>query len=179
MSAELLVELLGGAHGVLAGHGVGDEEDLLRREQALERLQLLHELLVDVQAAGGVHDDHVAAAVDGLAARFLGQALDRRGVGFAHLAFVEVRLHRLGDDLQLLARRRAVDVHAHQQRTAAALLQPGRELARGGGLAGALQAGHQNDGGRLRGEPELGSVFAQERDQLVAHDLDDLLGGGE
>ncbi len=33
--------------------------------------------------------------------------------------------------------------------------------------------------GRLRGEFEAGRVFAQQRDQLVADDLDDLLGGRE
>ena len=48
-----------------------------------------------------------------------------------------------------------------------------------GGFAGALQAGHQNDRGRLRGEFEARRVFAEQRDQLVAHDLDDLLGGRE
>ena len=61
----------------------------------------------------------------------------------------------------------------------AALLEPVRQLARGGGLAGALQAGHQDHGGRLRGKLQLGGVLAQEVDQLVAHDLDDLLGGRE
>jgi len=36
---------------------------------------------------------------------------------------------------------------------------------------------HQNDCGRLRGEFETRRILAQHRDQLVAHDLDDLLGG--
>ena len=36
--AEALVEVLGGVDGVLAGHGVGDEEDLLRVEQLFELL---------------------------------------------------------------------------------------------------------------------------------------------
>ncbi len=78
---QLVVELLGGVDGVLSGHGVGHEQDLLRVQQALERLHLVHQLLVDVQAAGGIDDQHVAAAVDGLAARFLGQPLDGGGVG--------------------------------------------------------------------------------------------------
>ena len=56
-----------------------------------------------------------------------------------------------------------------------AILQPVRQLAGGGGLAGTLQAGHEHDGGRLRGELQLGRVFAENLDQFVAHDLDDLL----
>ena len=39
--------------------------------------------------------------------------------------------------------------------------------------------GHENDGGRLRGEFEARGVFAEERDQFVADDLDDLLAGRE
>ncbi len=60
-----------------------------------------------------------------------------------------------------------------------ALLQPVRQLARGGGFAGTLQARHQHDGRRLRGELQLGRVFAEDVDQFVANDLDHLLGGRE
>ena len=88
---ELVVEFLGGVDGVLAGHGVGDEEDFLRIQQPLERLHLVHQLLVDVQAAGGVDDEHVATAVDGFAARFFRQALDRGGVRLRR-----PRLHKAG-----------------------------------------------------------------------------------
>ena len=42
-----------------------------------------------------------------------------------------------------------------------------------------MQTGHQNHRGRLRGEFEARRVLAQERNQLVADDLDDLLGGRE
>ena len=61
----------------------------------------------------------------------------------------------------------------------AALLEPLGEFAGGGGFAGALQAGHQDDGGRLGGEFEAGGVRAEDGDELVVDDLDDLLGGGE
>ena len=88
---ELVVELLGGVDGILAGHGIGDEENFLRIQQPLERLHLVHQLLVDVQAAGGVDDEHVAAAVDGFAARFFRQALDRGGVRLRR-----PRLHKAG-----------------------------------------------------------------------------------
>ena len=54
-------------HGVLPGHGVGHEQDLHRIELLLQLLQLHHQLVVDVQAAGGIHQQHVAPAVDRLA----------------------------------------------------------------------------------------------------------------
>jgi len=39
--------------------------------------------------------------------------------------------------------------------------EPRGKLAGGGGFAGALEAGHKDDGGRLRGEFEAGRVFAE------------------
>jgi hypothetical protein len=60
-----------------------------------------------------------------------------------------------------------------------ALLEPGGQLARGGGLAGALQAGHENDSGRLGSKFEAGRIFAEHSNELVVHDLDHLFGGRE
>jgi hypothetical protein len=56
---------------VLAGHGVGDEEDFAGVELLFELLHLAHQLLVDVQAASGIDDEHVAAHVACLAAGLL------------------------------------------------------------------------------------------------------------
>ena len=53
------------------------------------------------------------------------------------------------------------------------------ELAGGGGFAGALEAGHEDDAGRLRGGLEAGGVLAEDVDEFVVDDLDDLLGGRE
>ncbi len=100
--------------------------------------------------------------------------------GFALLvAFVEFCLDGFGDDFELLACGGAVDVDRDEHGAVTALLEPCGQLAGGGGFAGALQAGHQNDRGRLRGEFEAGRIFAEHGDQLVAHDFDHLLGGGE
>ena len=154
------MELVGGVDRVLSGHGVGDEEDLLRVEEFLQRLHLLHQLLVDVEAAGGVHDEHVAAGVHRFTPRFFGQPFDRRSVCFSNFALVNLRLDRLRHNCQLLARGRAIDVHGNQQRTMAAVLEPVRQLARGRGLAGTLQASHQHHGRRLRGKLHPNRVFA-------------------
>ena len=64
------VECLGGVDGVLAGHGVGDEEDFGGVEELLERGHLVHERGVDLVAAGGVDDEDVAAEAGGLALGF-------------------------------------------------------------------------------------------------------------
>ena len=179
--SETSMKVLRGVDGVLAGHGVGDEEDLLRAEELFEALHLGHQIFVDVEAAGGVDDERVAAHDDGFAAGFFGKALNKRGAGGLALlvAFVEARLDLLGDDFELLARGGAVDVDRDEHGTVTALLEPGGQLAGGGGFAGALQAGHENDRGRLGGEVEARGVFAEQGDELVADDLDDLLGGRE
>ncbi len=47
---------------VLAGHAVDDEQRLDRLERGGELAHLLHHLLVHVQAARGVHEQHVVEA---------------------------------------------------------------------------------------------------------------------
>ena len=74
--AELLVELVGRFHRVLPGHGVGHEQDFDRIQQCLQLLQLVHQLIVDVQAAGGIDQQNVAAGVRPL--RGAPSAPDRR-----------------------------------------------------------------------------------------------------
>ena len=70
----------------------------------------------------------------------------------------------------------AVDVDGDQHRPVAGLLEPLGELAGGGRLTGALQPGHEDDAGRLGGLLEACGVLAEDVDQLVVDDLDDLLG---
>ena len=66
--AEPLMKFVGGFDGVLAGHGVGDEENFGGVERFLEFGELLHQLFVNVLAAGGVNQDDVAAGLHGFAA---------------------------------------------------------------------------------------------------------------
>ena len=47
----------------LAGHRVGDQQDLGRADLALQLFQLLHHGVVDLQAAGGVDEDRILALV--------------------------------------------------------------------------------------------------------------------
>ncbi len=110
------MELIGGAHRILPGHGVGDEQNLRGIQQLLQRLHLVHQVVVNVEAAGGVDDQHVTAGNDGFAARFLHQSLDRlrelRGrVRLAHFTFVDLSLDGLRHNFQLLAGRGTINVH--------------------------------------------------------------------
>jgi len=136
-------------------------------------------LVVDVQAACGIDDEHVAAGEDGLTPGFFHQTFNRRRVSLADRSFVDVTLDRLCDNLQLLTGRGTVDVDRNQQGTMPARLEPVCQLARSRGLAGALKPGHQHDRGRLRGELHARRVLAKNLDQFVAHNLDDLLARGE
>ena len=77
---EAVVEGLGGVDGVLAGHGVGDEEDLGGVCFGLQlRTHFVHEGFVDAEAAGGVDDEDVVAEVAGFAEGFFGEAEDVGG----------------------------------------------------------------------------------------------------
>jgi hypothetical protein len=58
---EALVERIGDVDRVLTGHRVEDEEDVVRAGALVDVLELLHQGLVDREAAGGVVDDDVAA----------------------------------------------------------------------------------------------------------------------
>jgi hypothetical protein len=80
------------------------------------------------------------------------------------------------DDLQLLHGVGALEVAGDEQRRVALRLEVLRELAGERGLAGALQAG-QHDHGRGRlGEAQDAGLAAEDADELLVDDLDDLLG---
>ena len=79
--------------------------------------------------------------------------------------------------LELIDRRRAIDIGRHQQGVALFAAQLQSELAAGRGLARTLKAA-QHDRDRRAGCQVEGVVasLAHERGQFVAHDLDNLLG---
>ena len=137
---------------------------------------LLHQFGVDAQPAGGVDDDHVVQPALRLGDRGPGH---RDGITHPvpRLGGEDVHPGPLPDDLQLVDRVRTLQVGRHEQRRVALALQPEGELAGQGRLAGALQAGQHHDGGRSLGEPERTGLAAEDADQFVVDDLDDLLGG--
>ena len=119
--SETSMKIECGVDGVLAGHGVGYEEDFLRVEELFEALHFLHQLFVDVKTACGIDDERVKAEVAGFASRFARQALDECGAGLLafEVAFVDFGVNGFGDDFELLAGGGTVDVNGDEKRTAA------------------------------------------------------------
>lgn len=73
---ELFVKSFGGIDGVLAGHGVDDEVDLMGGEGAIDLAKLVHQVIVDVEATCGIEDEHIGT---GLSGGFMGVAADFDG----------------------------------------------------------------------------------------------------
>ena len=173
--ADLAVELAGAPDGVLPRHGVGDVEQVRGLRDVLDGDQFAHQLVVDVQAAGGVDDDHVAAGVAGF---------DEGAARARHRVEIAGRIEHphtglAGDDRELFDGGRAAHVGRDDQRELALFGQHPRQLAGGGRLARALQAEHEDDlRARTAGRKAAPGV-AEEREQFVADDLDDLLVGAE
>src|SRR3954467_10193261 len=167
-----LGELLGDVDRVLAGHRVDDEQDVVRLDRPADVDELLHELGVDVQAAGGVDDEDVLAVHLRLVER-PPRDVDRRAVG---ALLVDVGAD-LGAELdELVDRGRAVHVaRRHRDRRAVLGLQVAGELGARRRLARALEAGHEDHGRRARRERDAHRGAAHQRGELLVDDLDDLL----
>ncbi len=82
---------------VLAGHGIDDHEDLVGPDGGLDRLGLVHHLLVDMQPSRRVDDDDVTHGGDGL---FDGRLGDGHGIA---------ALCRVDRDVEFLAERHRAD----------------------------------------------------------------------
>ena len=173
---QRVAEGLGGVGRVLAGHGVDHEQGFGRIHRRVQGLDLGHHRFVDGQAAGGIDqqyvDERLAGIVDGGA-----------DDGFRLLVGAgreEQHAHLLGQGLQLLDRGRTVDVgRDHHHLLLALFLQVLGQLADRGGLAGALQARHQDDGRGGHVEVQVAGFGAHDRGQFVAHHLDQGLARGQ
>ena len=138
----------------------------------MQLADLGHQLLVDREPAGRVDEEHVEV----VALRMVeGRGGDgERRIGRARREPLGTRLAR--HRLQLFDGGRAVHVGRDGEHLLASPLdQVLGQLGRGRGLAGALQAGHQDDRRRLRGEVELGDAIAHGRCELAADDADQRL----
>ncbi len=164
-----------GVDGVLAGQRVGDEQCLMRVGRGLDLRHLVHQLVVDRGAAGRVEHDHVVTAE----ARRLDRAPcdlhdvlpgDDRQSGNAGLASEHGKLLHGG--------RPAGVERGHQHTLALPVGEALGDLRRRRGLAGALQAHHQDGHGRHRVERNRFGLGAERLDQRVVHDLHDHLAGG-
>ena len=173
---QAIVEALRDLDRVLTDHRVDDEEDVLGLGLLLDVGELLHQLLVDRETAGGVVDDDVAAELPRLALR-LRADVDRR-----RARDVEDRdVDALAEHLELLHRRRTLHVGSDEQRLLVLLLlEVARELRARRRLSGALEADHHDAGRPLVGEHDRRAVRGRhEVDELVVADLGELVAGGD
>ena len=165
--ADAAVELAGALDRVLPGHRVGDVEQVRRLHGVLDRLQLDHQVVVDVQPAGGVDDDGVVALGPGLGQRARWRAPPGPSCP-ARYTFTPACSPTISSCWMAAGRRTSVDTITG---LLALTLQPAPELARRGRLARTLQAEQQHDA-RLRRVLRQAALGAgKERQQLVADDL--------
>jgi hypothetical protein len=142
---QRVVERLGGVDGILAEHRIDHEQRFGGLQFGVQRGDLLHHRLVDTQTAGRIDDQHVVVV--------LARPVER-GARDVDRLLVGLRREEIAptcSDTVLSWAIAAGDTRRTRPSAPSFLvfLQPLGQLARGGGLAGALQAGHQDDGGRL------------------------------
>ena len=153
----------------------GHEEGLDRLDGAGDLLDLVHHPVVQLDPTGGVDDDVRVGVADAEFEAAPGD-VDRAGPG---ALLVHGHVNLLAEGLQLGNGRRAVGVGRHQQRPSALLAEGQGQLGRASGLAGALEADHENHRRRTLRGGQTGSFTAEQFDQVVVDDLGDLLGGGD
>ena len=157
---------------LLAGGGIKHQQHLLRLDPRLEPDQLLDQRLVDLEAAGRVEDQRLPLEIR----RHL-----EGGVGdLEHVRFTPQRAHRdvelAAQRLQLVHRRRTIDVRRDEKRGTSLLLQHPGELGRAGGFPGSMKADH-HDAGPAAGKVQGSILGTEQLDQLIVDDLHDLLPG--
>jgi hypothetical protein len=169
------MELAGTLDGVLSGHGVGHVQQVAGLDGGLDRLELAHELVVDVQPAGGVHDERVEAQV----ARRCERAARARDRIQLPRRIVDAHVDLASEHRQLLDGGRPPHVGGHQEGIAPLLRQQPRQLCGGRRLAGALQAQHQHDPRLARRRRQTAWRLTEQGQQLVTDDAGDVLGRGQ
>src|SRR6266511_3685294 len=171
---DALLERQRDVHRFLAGHRVEHEQPVGGLRRRADTLELLHQLLVDVQAAGGVEDDRVGTV--------LRQPLDAvadDGDGIRAVLAVDRYLDLATELLELVDRGGALKVGGDQTGIAPLLAEQQRQLRRGRRLARSLEPGEQDHRRRTAGEGELRAAGAHQRRQLLVDGPHDLLAGSE
>ena len=106
--AEPAVELACALDGVLPGHRIGNVQQIAGARRITNRFELGHQLVVDVQPACGVDDDHVVPQVRGFRDSAF-RARDRIHLA-GRIVDANPKPRFLRDDVELLDGRRTLDV---------------------------------------------------------------------
>ena len=113
------VEAGGDVHRILTGESVYDQQNLVRADVFLELFQLIHQLLINLQSAGSIHDQYIAALVLRRFHRSFGDF--HRVGGFPHGEYRSI--HCFSNHFQLIDRRRTVHVAGTEHRFLSVLFQ--------------------------------------------------------
>jgi hypothetical protein len=167
---ESLIKMRRNIDRFLAGGGVEDEQRFLRFDEIAKADQFLDEWFVDLETASGVKDEGVAIVGFGEIERATGNFQD---VGFT-FAGEDWELKLLTKFFELVHGRRAIDVGGNEQGRSALLKEETAQFATGSCFAGAVQAHHQDATG-IAAELYAGIGRAEEFDEFVVNDFDDLL----
>src|SRR5262249_2215008 len=137
---QLVVKDLGDVHGFLADHRVDDQVDVIRLNLAVDLVQLVHQLSIDLEPAGGVENDHVEAVLFRVSDGVLAD-LDRVGC-----LRIDRDVDLLAEDLELLDGGGALQVGRDEEWATTLVAKLERQLAARGRLARPLEAAHHQDG---------------------------------
>src|SRR5215204_1079730 len=169
-------ELFGLDQSVLSCRGVDDQDRLLRRlgdrllHDAAQLGELCHEVVLGVQPAGGVDDQHVDAA----RVRRL-HGIEDDGAGVRPLLVGDHRRpDPLAPDFELVDRRRAEGVAGGDEDVTAKPLVIGGKFGDRGRLADSVDADDHDDEGNAALQnlyPAVATGALQQGDHLLAQDL--------
>ena len=133
------------------------------------------------EATRRVDDDRVVelalGLVEGRPRHLHGVATVLDPLGVAGLGREDGYAGALAVDLELLDGVRPLQVGSDQHRRLVLALQPERQLRGQGGLTGTLEAGQHDHRRRVLGVAQAAGLAAEDGDELLVDDLDDLLGG--
>src|ERR1044072_9216041 len=104
--SELAIKTDGLIHGVLPGHRVGDEENLMRSDGIFDGAQLLHQLFVNMQTSRGVDQKKITK----LPLRLFQCLLANRHGRLFWIGVIDRQLELAAENFQLLDGRGGIDV---------------------------------------------------------------------
>ncbi len=159
-----------GVHGILAGHCIDNKQNFRRIDCFFYIAQLVHELLVYVQASCRIEKHKVVAVLFGVLDRSL---CDIHRICRAHLEHRDIKL--FADGLKLLDGSGTVDVARSEQRAFALLADVAGKLCAVCRLTCALKADEHYDARRLRADGQALIFAAHKLYELFVYYFDHLL----
>ena len=170
---QRVVECLRNINRFLSERAVGHEENFIRLHARAQFFHFLDEVRVNLEAPRRVENDTIGVGGSGGCES---RGSDRRDV-LRNTIGIETQLFLLREDLQLIDGGRTVDVAPDDKRPIAALFQQLAQFGGRSGFTGAVQTDHQ-DFQRTNFRKRV-VAFAEQADEFVVDDFDDLLAGSD